>query len=157
MSLSRQVLGVGIRKRKEMKNKLLLLGCLVPIIVVLTIPHVYAESDSKRARDGFTDGSNAASGDVQNGNPFNPVCDLNGIHTSDGQHTTIYCNSWNEGYASAWNQLYQPPSQQPVQNVGPGGSGQQSSPNIILQCKNVVNCNPDTTQRTDQNGEVTTR
>jgi hypothetical protein len=141
-----------------MNNKLLILGGLIPILVLLVIPHVFAESDSKRARDGFTDGSNAARDDVQNGNSFNPVCDPNGIHTSDGQHTTIYCNAWNEGYTSTWNQLYQPPSQQqPAQNVGPGGSGQQSSPNIILQCKNVVNCNPNTAQKTDQNGEVTTK
>jgi hypothetical protein len=114
---------------------------LVATVAILAIglfaaPHVYAESDSKRARDGFTDGSNAARDDLQNGNQFNLVCDPNGIHTSDGQHTTIYCNAWNEGYTSTWNQLYQPQSQQlPAQNVGPGGSGQQNNPNIILQCK----------------------
>jgi hypothetical protein len=69
----------------------------------------------------------------------------------------IYCNAWNEGYTSTWNQLYQPQPQQPTQNVGPRANGQQSNPNIILQCKNVVNCNPNTAQRTDQNGEVTNR
>jgi hypothetical protein len=43
-----------------MNNKLLMLGGLVPILVLLALPYVYAEGDSKRARDGFTDGSNAA-------------------------------------------------------------------------------------------------
>lgn len=24
-------------------------------------------------------------------------------NTSDGQHTTIYCSGWSDGYTSAWN------------------------------------------------------
>jgi hypothetical protein len=29
-----------------------------------------------------------------------------GIHTSDEEHTTEYCNGWNNGYISAWNVKY---------------------------------------------------
>ena len=84
--------------------KYIAIGILIPILV-LAIPNVYAESNSKRASDGFNDGSQAALSDKQNGNSFNPACDPTGAHTSDGQHTTTYCNAWTNGYTSAWNDV----------------------------------------------------
>jgi hypothetical protein len=63
--------------------KFLAIGILIPILIV-AIPNVYAESDSKRASDGFNDGSSAARTDLT----FNPACDPTGAHTSDGQHTS---------------------------------------------------------------------
>ena len=81
--------------------KSLAIGILIPILV-LAIPNVNAESDSKRASDGFNDGSNAARTDVT----FDPACDPTGAHTSDGQHTSTYCNAWSNGYISTWNSLH---------------------------------------------------
>jgi hypothetical protein len=70
-----------------MNNRLAMLGGLIPLLILLVVPHVNAESDSKRASDGFNDGSNAARSDTS----FNPACDPTGAHTSDGQHTSTYC------------------------------------------------------------------
>src|SRR5947208_14595858 len=84
--------------------KYLTIGILIPILV-LAIPNAYAESNSKRASDGFNDGSQAALSDKQNGNSYNPACDPTGAQTSDGQHTTTYCNAWTNGYTSAWNDI----------------------------------------------------
>ena len=76
---------------------------MLPMLLLLFIvPMVYAESDSQRARDGFNDGSNAARTDVT----FNPACDPTRAYTSDGQHSTIYCNSWNQGYTATWDSLH---------------------------------------------------
>jgi hypothetical protein len=73
--------------------------------MTMTAPHVFARhlSDSQRYNDGFNDGSQAATSARQNGNQFNPACDPTGAHTSDGQHTTIYCTGWANGYTSVWN------------------------------------------------------
>jgi hypothetical protein len=80
-----------------------IVGGLIPLLIMLVVvPHVYAESDSKRASDGFNDGSNAARSDTS----FNPACDPTGAHTSDGQHTSTYCNAWTSGYTSTWNNLH---------------------------------------------------
>ena len=43
-----------------MNNRLVMLGGLIPLLFLLVVPHVNAESESKRASDGFNDGSNAA-------------------------------------------------------------------------------------------------
>jgi hypothetical protein len=68
-------------------------------------PDVYARhlSNNQRYNDGLKDGTNAAIMDRQNGNQFNPACDPTGAHTSDGQHTTIYCSGWSDGYTSVWS------------------------------------------------------
>jgi hypothetical protein len=94
----------------------------VPVLVAIltmigVIPsNVYAsESDAKRSSDGFNDGSQAAQSDKQSGNQFNPACDPNGLHTSDGQHTTLYCNGWAQGYTSTWNSNNVVPSPNPQQ------------------------------------------
>jgi hypothetical protein len=72
---------------------------------LLLTPNAYARhlSDTQRYNDGVQDGTQAASTDRQNGNQFNPACDPTGTHTSDGQHTTIYCSGWSVGYTSVWN------------------------------------------------------
>jgi hypothetical protein len=81
-------------------NKILGIALLIPILVSV-VPHVYAsESNSKRYNDGFSNGAQAAATDKQQGNPSNPTCDPTGRYTSDGQHSTIYCNGWANGYAS---------------------------------------------------------
>jgi hypothetical protein len=128
------------------------------ILLMVAVPMAYArESDTKRASDGFNDGSNAARTDIS----FNPACDPLGLHTSDGQHTTIYCNAWVQGYTQTWNQLYQPtlipqasggPIIGPSQSPGALGQGQgQGSSNT---CINVVNCNPTANQKQGATGEV---
>ncbi len=48
------------------------------------------------------DGSNAARTDIT----FNPACDPNSLHTSDGQHTAFYCNGCSDGYVTTWNNLH---------------------------------------------------
>jgi hypothetical protein len=53
--------------------------------------------------NGSNDGIQAAVSNVQDGKPFNPACDPSHSHTSDGLHTTVYCNGWTNGYISAWN------------------------------------------------------
>jgi hypothetical protein len=104
----------------SMRKTLLAFGILI-YIPISAIPNVFAESNSKRANDGFDDGSNAARMDTV----FNPACDALGEHTSDGQHTTIYCNAWSQGYTQTWNQLHQPPD-----SIGPI-IGQSQSPRCI--------------------------
>lgn len=95
-------------------NKLLAIGILIPLLILIA-PNVYAsESNSKRYNDGFSNGGQAAATDKQQGNAYNPVCDPTGQYTSDGQHSTTYCNGWANGYSSAWN--------------GNGGNSGQSTP-----------------------------
>jgi len=53
--------------------------------------------------NGSNDGIQAAVSNVQDGKPFSPACDPTHSHTSDGLHTTVYCNGWTNGYISAWN------------------------------------------------------
>lgn len=77
------------------------------MVLILAPSLSYAsESNSKRANDGFNDGSNQARQDTS----FNPACDPQGLHTSDGSHTSTYCNAWTDGYTSTWNSLH--PDQQ---------------------------------------------
>lgn len=95
-----------------------LLGAGIIISSILVAPDAYARhlSDNKRYSDGFNDGTQAALTDRQNGNQFNPACDPTGAHTSDGQHTTIYCSGWSNGYTSAWNGNNTPIEQSSTQN-----------------------------------------
>jgi hypothetical protein len=83
---------------------LALLGAAIIVSTMSIAPSAYARhlSDNQRYHDGFNDGTQAALKDRQNGNTFNPACDPTGAHTSDGQHTTIYCSGWSDGYTSAW-------------------------------------------------------
>ena len=119
-----------------MRKTLLAFGILI-YILISAIPNVFAESNSKRADDGFNDGSNAARTDTT----FNPACDPLGQPTSDGQHTTIYCNAWSQGYTQTWNQLHQPPASigpviGPSQSPGALGQGQgQGSSNTCIKLK----------------------
>ena len=43
---------------------------------------------------------------IRSDTSFNPACDPQGPHTSDGQHTSTYCNAWTSGYTSTWNSQY---------------------------------------------------
>lgn len=59
-----------------------------------------AETPEQRAGSGTMDGQAAGVLDKQAGR-YNPACDPTGSHTSDGQHTTYYCNAWTSGYLQA--------------------------------------------------------
>lgn len=78
------------------------LGVGITISMMATPAFAKHLSDNQRYNDGFNDGSNAVTADRENGNPYNPACDPAGAHTNDGQHTTIYCSGWAQGYTSAW-------------------------------------------------------
>ena len=106
----------------------------MPVIVVLlgAVPMVYAESSSQRSSDGFNDGSNAARGDTS----FNPACDPNGLHTSDGQHTSTYCNAWTSGYTSTWNSVHSV-SQEQTQGQLQQQKQSQSGTCIALTCNQI--------------------
>jgi hypothetical protein len=88
----------------NLKYHLLIAALCAGIAVSMMVTPAYAKhlSDNQRYNDGFNDGSNAARADRENGSQFNPACDPTGAHTSDGQHTTIYCSGWSDGYTSAW-------------------------------------------------------
>jgi hypothetical protein len=88
----------------NLKHHLLIAALCAVSVSTMLMPNAYAKhlSDNQRYNDGFNDGSNAARADRENGNQFNPACDPTGAHTSDGQHTTIYCSGWSDGYNSAW-------------------------------------------------------
>lgn len=77
----------------------LILG--LTISMLLLTPNAYARnlSDSKRYNDGYNNGYSAALQD----NSYDPTCDPHGQYTSDGQHTTYYCNGWADGYQQGWN------------------------------------------------------
>jgi hypothetical protein len=82
-----------------------------------TSSHAFAsESNAKRYSDGYHNGFDAAGND----NTYNPTCDPNGQFTSDGQHTTIYCSGWADGYQAAWNEKQQP-------NTNTGTQSEQTS------------------------------
>ena len=54
------------------------------------------------------------------------MCDPNGLHTSEGSHTTLYCKGWAHGYTAAYN--------------GGGSSGISSEKQ---QCSTQQNVNSD--------------
>jgi hypothetical protein len=109
-----------------------IVGGLIPLLILLVVvPHVYAESDSKRASDGFNDGSSAARSDIS----FNPACDPTGAHTSDGQHTSTYCNAWTSGYTSTWNSQHTNTPDTFIQRQDQSQKQSQSGICIALVCK----------------------
>ena len=114
-----------------MNNRLVMLGGLIPLLILLVVPHANAESDSKRASDGFNDGSNAARSDTS----FNPACDPTGAHTSDGQHTSTYCNAWTSGYISTWNSQHSSTDQ--TQTQGQQQTQNQRGTCIALTCNQI--------------------
>ena len=113
-------------------DKQIVCGLIPLLIMVVVVPHVYAESDSKRASDGFKDGSNAARSDTS----FNPACDPQGLHTSDGQHTSTYCNAWTRGYTSTWSSQHTyTPTDTFNQRQDQSQEQSQSGTCIALVCK----------------------
>jgi hypothetical protein len=127
-----------------LNNKLLALGMLIPILLLMGPTNLFAKhlSDTQRYNDGFNDGSQAALQDRQNGNTFNPACDPQGLHTSDGQHTTFYCNGWAAGYNSAWNGGQQ-------QGTGPDWNSIciQVQSLLVQSCSDLVNSDGTLTQQ----------
>jgi hypothetical protein len=69
-------------------------------------PHL---SNTQRYSEGYNDGAQQATTDFQSGKSFNTACDPSGAYTSDGRHTTIFCDGWVKGYTAAWNNLVQHP------------------------------------------------
>ena len=90
---------------------------------------------------------------------YNPTCDPNGQYTSDGQHTTVYCSGWADGYTATWNANHTTvPTPLVVPSPGisqsPGALDQGQGQGNSNACFNVVNCNPSTTQKQDASGSV---
>jgi hypothetical protein len=109
---------------------------ILPLIVVMAIPVIQAyasESSSKRSSDGFNDGSNAARSDTS----FYPACDPTGAHTSDGQHTSTYCNAWTSGYTSTWNSIHGSTDQTQTQVQQQKQTQNQHGNCIALSC-NII-------------------
>src|SRR5437899_6944837 len=80
---------------------------LIPILIFVT-PNVYAAkhlSNAQRYSDGYANGGQQASTDIQNHQPFNLTCDPTSRYTTGGGHTGIYCNGWTNGYTATWNNL----------------------------------------------------
>jgi hypothetical protein len=105
---------------------------LLPVVVLLGVmPAALADarqlSDTQRYNDGYSNGSDAAATDRQNGNPFDSTCDPTSRYTSGGGHTTTYCNGWTDGYTSTYN------SGGPTTTVPPSSSG----PNYIDICNKI--------------------
>jgi hypothetical protein len=111
-----------------------LIFTIVPMIAILlaAMPMALAsnESNSQRSHDGFNDGTNAARTDVT----FNPACDPQGLHTSDGQHSSTYCNAWSNGYTTTWNSIHQTDQTQ-TQTLQ--SKQTQSGTCIALVCKQI--------------------
>ena len=93
---------------------LILVVLLIPILIFIA-PNLYAAkhlSNAQRYSDGYANGGQQASTDIQNHQPFNQTCDPTNHYTTGGGHTGIYCNGWTNGYTAAWNNLVlaNPPS-----------------------------------------------
>jgi hypothetical protein len=69
--------------------------------------------------NGSNDGSQAAISNIQAAMSFNPACDPTAAHTSDGIHTTHYCNGWTTGYISTWNAKHVSSTNQPNKSLSP--------------------------------------
>jgi hypothetical protein len=85
--------------------------------------------------NGSNDGSQAAISNIQAALPFNPAWDPAAAHTSDGLHTTHYCNGWTNGYISTWNTRHvasTSKSTSPVQNVGGSASSNTNNTKVLL-------------------------
>ncbi len=98
MTPNRLILKYTVIKQWKMAS-ILILG--LTISMLLLTPNAYARnlSDSQRYNDGYNNGYSAALQD----NSYDSTCDPHGQYTSDGQHTTYYCNGWANGYQDGWN------------------------------------------------------
>ena len=108
-------------------KSLLIATLLLVTILVLLGPNAYALTSTQRYTSGLSDGGQQAATDFQNHNAFNLTCDRTGAHTSDGQHTTLYCSGWANGYTAAWNRANQPNYFTPTQSVIPQVQGQTAN------------------------------
>lgn len=76
------------------------IGFIVPKFFSSESTGLSSETPQQRAGSGTSDGQAAGTVDKTKG-AFNPACDPTGSHTTDGQHTTYYCNAWTAGYLQA--------------------------------------------------------
>lgn len=126
-------------------------GMIISTISVTPIANAKHLSDGQRFHDGVNDGTRAAIQDKQNGNQFNPACDPNGEHTSDGQHTTIYCSGWAQGYTSAWNGNNSPIYQSSTQNQQQDQKQNQAVHNCIaIKCEIIQSGSQGQDQQSNQ-------
>jgi hypothetical protein len=74
-------------------------------MLMLTGPNVYAThlSDAQRYDDGYSNGSDAAATDLQNGRSFNATFDPNSVSTCSGGNATTYCNGRTRGNIATYN------------------------------------------------------
>jgi hypothetical protein len=95
--------------------------------------------------NGTNDGGQAALDTLQNNGQFDPACDPTRAHTSDGLHTTVYCNGWTSGYIYSWTTKLMPTTVHLVaQNLSSVTSHpttsvvnhKKPSPTLALLCKN---------------------
>ena len=84
--------------------KVLAAAILISILTLTGLSNVFAKQliDCSSYDDGYQDGTQQGETDLQDGSSFNPVYDPNGLHTSDGPRTTLYCKGWADGYTSAY-------------------------------------------------------
>jgi hypothetical protein len=108
-------------------KQLLIAPLFIGIILVLLGPNAYALTSAERYNSGFSDGGQQAATDFQNHSLFNASCDPTGAHASDGQHTTLYCSVWTNGYTATWDRANQPSYFTPTQSVVPQVQGQTSN------------------------------
>jgi caspase domain-containing protein len=94
--------------------------------------------------NGTNDGGQAALNTIQNRGQFDPACDPTHAHTTDGLHTTEYCNGWTSGYIYSWNTKQMPTTVHlAALNVGSGTSHpttpavnhKKPIPTLALRCK----------------------
>jgi Bacterial Ig domain len=80
--------------------KVLAAGILISMLTLTVLSNVFAKQliDCSSYHDGFKDGTQQGETDLQDGSSFNPACNPNGLHTSDGPRTTVYCKGWSDGY-----------------------------------------------------------
>jgi hypothetical protein len=91
--------------------------------------------------NGTNDGGQAALNAIQNKGQFDPACDPMRAHTSDGLHTTEYCNGWTSGYIYSWNTKQMPTTVHLVTQNASGASqvaastiNHKKSPTLALLC-----------------------
>lgn len=86
-----------------MVTNVLTLGILISMLSLIGLSNVFAKQLIDCSYDnGFRDGTQQGETDLQDGSSFNPACDPNGLHTSDGPRTTLYCKGWTDGYTSTY-------------------------------------------------------
>jgi hypothetical protein len=94
----------GLKSEEAMVTNVLMLGILISILTLIGLSNAFAIQliDCSSYDDGFRDGTQQGETDLQDGSSFSPVCDPNGLHTSDGLRSTLYCKGWIDGYTSAY-------------------------------------------------------